>query len=89
MQYRTGFGRGFGFRGSSPAWPYVGRGRGGLSRCMALGLQDNPQTAEWQTINFKTEMSFLKTQAQNLKQQLDFLELRIKNLEQKKEGGQQ
>ena len=28
-----GGGRGFGFRGSSPAWPYVGRGRGGLPRC--------------------------------------------------------
>ena len=30
-----GFGRGmgFGFRGSSPPWPYIGRGRGGLSRC--------------------------------------------------------
>ncbi|MFC2062459.1 hypothetical protein ACFLS8_00710 [Chloroflexota bacterium] len=25
--------RGFGFRGSSPSWPYVGRGRGGLPRC--------------------------------------------------------
>lgn len=37
----NGFGRGFGrgggwglgFRGSSPPWPYIGRGRGGLSRC--------------------------------------------------------
>ena len=29
-----GYGRGFGFRGSSPPWPYVGRGRGGLPRCM-------------------------------------------------------
>ena len=34
-----GFGRGFrggmgfGFRGASPPWPYVGRGRGGLPRC--------------------------------------------------------
>lgn len=28
-----GGGRGFGFRGTSPAWPYVGRGRGGLPRC--------------------------------------------------------
>jgi hypothetical protein len=31
-----GFGRGgwgFGFRGSSPPWPYVGIGRGGLPRC--------------------------------------------------------
>jgi len=26
-------GMGFGFRGSSPPWPYVGLGRGGLSRC--------------------------------------------------------
>lgn len=26
-------GRGFGFRGSAPPWPYVGRGRGGLPRC--------------------------------------------------------
>ena len=24
---------GFGFRGASPPWPYVGRGRGGLPRC--------------------------------------------------------
>jgi hypothetical protein len=34
--YGRGFGRGgggFGFRGSSPPWPYVGLGRGGLSRC--------------------------------------------------------
>ena len=35
----NGFGRGFGlrggmgFRGSSPPWPYVGIGRGGLPRC--------------------------------------------------------
>jgi hypothetical protein len=31
------FGRGFGFRGWSPAWPYVGLGRGGLPRCRAYG----------------------------------------------------
>ena len=24
---------GFGFRGSTPPWPYIGRGRGGLPRC--------------------------------------------------------
>ena len=28
-----GGGMGFGFRGTSPSWPYVGRGRGGLPRC--------------------------------------------------------
>jgi len=34
--YGRGFGRGgwgFGFRGSSPHWPFVGIGRGGLPRC--------------------------------------------------------
>ena len=35
--YRRGLGRGggwgFGFRGWSPPWPYVGIGRGGLPRC--------------------------------------------------------
>lgn len=34
--YGRGFrggGWGFGFRGSSPPWPYVGLGRGGLPRC--------------------------------------------------------
>ncbi len=29
----SGGGMGFGFRGASPPWPYVGRGRGGLPRC--------------------------------------------------------
>src|SRR4030042_1808832 len=37
MRYGFGFGRGWGmglgFRGSSPPWPYVGLGRGGLPRC--------------------------------------------------------
>lgn len=27
------WGRGYGFRGESPPWPYVGWGRGGLPRC--------------------------------------------------------
>jgi len=29
----SGRGMGLGFRGNSPPWPYVGRGRGGLPRC--------------------------------------------------------
>jgi hypothetical protein len=89
MQYGTGFGRGFGFRGSSPEWPYVGRRRGGLPRCMAPGLPYDLQASKWQTTISENEMSFLKTQAQNIKQQLDSLEFSIKNMEQKKEGGQQ
>ena len=33
--FSSGFrgGMGFGFRGMSPPWPYVGLGRGGLPRC--------------------------------------------------------
>jgi hypothetical protein len=31
------FGRGFGFRGWSPGWPFVGLGRGGLPRCWGYG----------------------------------------------------
>jgi hypothetical protein len=36
------FGRGFGFRGWSPPWPYVGLGRGGLPRCWAYGANSGP-----------------------------------------------
>lgn len=32
-RFYFGRGMGFGFRGSSPPWPYVGLGRGGLPRC--------------------------------------------------------
>ncbi|MFC1847833.1 rRNA methyltransferase [Chloroflexota bacterium] len=37
MPNGLGYGRGFGFRGGSPPWPYVGRGRGGLPRCAYPG----------------------------------------------------
>ena len=36
--FRRWGGAGFGFRGASPPWPYVGRGRGGLPRCFYPGL---------------------------------------------------
>ena len=52
MYYGRGFGRGFargygrgmglGFRGSSPPWPYVGIGRGGLPRCWTYGGYGGP-----------------------------------------------
>jgi hypothetical protein len=47
-----GFGRGFrggmgfGFRGASPPWPYVGIGRGGLPRC-GYFLSDAGVPASW------------------------------------------
>jgi len=43
MPYGFGGGRGIGFRGSSPPWPYVGRGRGGLPRCAYPGASTVPQ----------------------------------------------
>jgi hypothetical protein len=89
MSNGMGFGRGFGFRGCSPAWPYVGRGRGGLPRCLAYGLPYTPQAIGWQTTVPETEISLLRNQAQNLKQQLDLIESSIKNLEQRKEGKEQ
>jgi hypothetical protein len=40
---RRGGGRGFGFRGASPPWPYVGTGRGGLPRhAYFTGSPGNP-----------------------------------------------
>jgi len=33
MPYGRGYGMGGGFRGANAAWPYIGRGRGGLPRC--------------------------------------------------------
>ncbi len=89
MPYGTGFGRGFRFRWYSPAWPYVGRGRGGLPRCLAYGIPYNIQTIGWQATTSENEISLLRNQAQNLKQQLDLIETRIKNMEQRKEGKEQ
>ena len=85
MPNRIGFGKGFGFRGYSPVWPYVGRGRGGLPRCMASGFAYNP-SARLRDTTYGNEMAFLKIQAENLKQNLEVIESRIENLERQKEG---
>ena len=48
MPYEYGFGRGYGFRGSSPPWPYVGRGRGGRPRCGYFGASAAvPYAPDW------------------------------------------
>ena len=48
LSFRRGVG--FGFRGSSPPWPYVGRGRGGLPRCgyFLSGTADIPAAPPYQ-----------------------------------------
>ena len=82
-----GYGRGLGFRGASPAWPYVGRGRGGLPRCWHPGLWggvDYPTpTPYWPTSTREEELGFLKDQADAMKRQLEDIESRIKELEKK------
>jgi len=48
---------GFGFRGSSPPWPYVGLGRGGLPRCgYYLGGAGVPAPRSYQPQPFYSEM---------------------------------
>jgi len=72
-----GYVRGYGFRGFSPAWPYVGRGRGGLPRCWYPGFSPSLSLTRDQ------ELNFLKTQAELLKDQLSQIESRINELQTK------
>jgi hypothetical protein len=58
-----GFGRGgwgFGFRGSSPPWPYVGLGRGGLPRCgyYLSGLGGAPVAAGYPAYGVSEDMPY-------------------------------
>jgi hypothetical protein len=88
------FGRGFGFRGYSPPWPYEGRGRGGLPRCWAYrpyppdAYPGWPKAADTPSFgpspNPDQELEFLKNQAGMLKQELELIEARVNDLENKK-----
>ena len=72
-------GVGLGFRGSSPPYPYVGRGRGGLPRCSYYpGSQANVPA---QGVTREQEISFLKNQAESIRKELDMVESRIRDLE--------
>lgn len=75
-----GFGRGFGFRGFSPPWPYIGRGRGGFPRCCYPGSW-GALCHGYPTITKEEELNFLKEQADFLREELNQLEARIKELE--------
>ncbi len=70
-------GYGFGFRGASPAWPYVGRGRGGLPRCWYSGLMGGTAAPN---ISREQELDMLKNQAQEIRGQLEEIEARIQQL---------
>jgi hypothetical protein len=80
------YGRGFGFRGASPAWPYVGRGRGGLPRCYAPGLaRGYYPTRDYRpypdVITSEQELVSLREESAALKKHLEDLETRISELE--------
>ncbi|MEW6034333.1 MAG: DUF5320 domain-containing protein [Chloroflexota bacterium] len=88
-----GYGYGLGFRGASPPWPYVGRGRGGLPRCWYPGAWGGPsnwgQPGPWPAayapaMSREQELSFLKEQAKAIKEDLEDIEARVRELEGEK-----
>jgi hypothetical protein len=93
----SGGGAGLGFRGSSPPWPYVGQGRGGLPRCgyYFRGLGPVAYQGPWsgRTADYGTysppaskedELGYLKDQAAAIKEDLARVEARINDLEKEK-----
>ena len=85
-------GMGFGFRGSSPPWPYVGIGRGGLPRCgyFLSGATGTPAAWPYQQPAFapqaskEQELAYLQEQAEMMKGQLEQIKDRIKELSEEK-----
>jgi hypothetical protein len=81
-------GMGLGFRGSSPPYPYVGRGRGGLPRCQypgaAFSYRDTPFPAYPTQITRDQELDLLKRQSGEIKKELERIESRIRDLEANK-----
>ena len=87
--YGRGLGRrggaGLGFMGSSPPWPYYGRGRGGLPRCWYPGAtmaSTYPPVQPPYTPNMtrEEEIDWLKSQAESIRAELNQVEARIHNL---------
>lgn len=78
--FGSGRGMGFGFRGSSPPWPYVGRGRGGLPRCgyFLSGAAGTPSAQPFTPkMTREQELGFLR-------EQLEQIEARMRDLESEK-----
>jgi hypothetical protein len=87
-----GGGVGFGFRGASPAWPFIGRGRGGLPRGSYPGmLRGIIPDWSWNPgydpgVAVDSEREILKDQAEMMKRQLVQIEKRLRELEEKEAG---
>jgi len=67
MRFGLGYGQGFAFRGSSPPWPYVGRGKGGLPRCAYSGVRDFVGRATPSPMSRDQELEFLREEAKTVK----------------------
>lgn len=89
--FGSGGGMGFGFRGASLPWPYVGRGRGGLPRCWYPGVASVPRyvpVSPYATeMTREQELDFLKGEAEAIKRELDRVEARIRDFEAGKAAG--
>jgi len=77
---------GFGFRGASPPWPYVGVGRGGLPRCrypgaFAASPYARAPMSDASRMTREQEINFLKGQAESVRKELGVVESRIRDLE--------
>ena len=81
-------GIGLGFRGSSPPYPYVGRGRGGLPRCQypgaAMSFRNQSFLGYTTQVSPDQELDLLKRQAGDIKDELERIESRIRDLEANK-----
>jgi hypothetical protein len=81
-------GAGLGFRGSSPPYPYIGRGRGGLPRCQypgaALSYRETPFPVYYPQMTGEQEIDLLKRQADDIRKELERVESRIRDLEANK-----
>ena len=78
-------GMGFGFRGSSPPWPYVGQGRGGLPRCAyyAGTPRFSGPAGSASTMTREEELNYLKNRMQAIKGELEKINARVNDLESK------
>ena len=94
-----GGGRGLAFRGSSPAWPYVGRGRGGLPRCMSPSVQGGWSYWQqgWATpaaapatygpqMSREQEIESLKSEQQFIKNRLEQIDARLQEMEKQEDN---
>jgi hypothetical protein len=82
-----GRGHGSGFRGFSPPWPYVGRGRGGLPRCGYYADYPSyiaPNSPGEVPVAANYDLGGLKNSVNALKDRLAQMQAMISEMEQQK-----